>query len=264
MSTEKLPLHIVSWSGGKDSTATIILAHELGLPVDLIIISLVWFDKKRKIYADKTNHIKWIFNTAIPLFESWGYSVKVVSSDRDYLHYFYKIRKQSKYPENNGKYYGFLMGGFCVLQQEKTRPIKEYLRPLKKQYEIFEYIGICADEPKRLEKMHKRKNQISLLEKENKTQQQAKAICNKYNLLSPLYNGNKKRGGCWFCPNQPISELAELKQEEPEKWKELEALSKVENTVARGFKYGVPFEEINRKVDEYIANPPPVQLTLFN
>lgn len=50
MSTEE-KLHIVSWSGGKDSTATIILAHELGIKIDLIIISLIWFDKERKIYA---------------------------------------------------------------------------------------------------------------------------------------------------------------------------------------------------------------------
>lgn len=260
----KQPYYVISWSGGKDSTATIILAHELGLPVDLIIISLMWFDKKRKIYADRTDHIKWVYDTAIPLFNSWGYRVKIVSSERDYLHYFFKIRKNSKYPENNGKYYGFLMGGFCVMQQEKTRPIKEYLRPIKKQYEVFEYVGICADEPKRLDKMHNRKNQISLLEQEKITQQKAKKICEQYKLLSPLYNNGKKRGGCWFCPNQPISELAELKSKEPQKWRELEKLSKVENTVARGFKYGVPFIEIDKKVDEYIANPPPEQLTLFN
>lgn len=260
----KKPFYIVSWSGGKDSTATIICAHKLNKPIDLIIISLMWFDKERKIYAERAEHIKFIFDTAIPLFNSWGYKVKVVSSDRDYLYYFYKIRKQSKYPENNGKYYGFLMGGFCVMQQEKTRPIKDYLRPIKKQYEIIEYIGICADEPKRLKKMHNRHNQISLLEQEKITQQQAKDICQRYNLLSPLYKNGKKRGGCWFCPNQPIAELAELKQNEPLKWKELENLAKVKNTVARGFKYGVPFDEINKKVDEHINSPPPEQLTLFN
>ena len=61
--------HIVSWSGGKDSTATIILAHEHGLPIDLIIIALVWFDRKRGIYGEHPEHIKWVFEYAIPLFE---------------------------------------------------------------------------------------------------------------------------------------------------------------------------------------------------
>lgn len=44
MSSER-KLNIICWSGGKDSTATIVLAHELGIPIDLIVISLLWFDK---------------------------------------------------------------------------------------------------------------------------------------------------------------------------------------------------------------------------
>lgn len=46
-------IRVVLWSGGKDSTATIILAHELGIKIDLIVMSLVWFDKKKK-YQRKT------------------------------------------------------------------------------------------------------------------------------------------------------------------------------------------------------------------
>lgn len=95
--------HIVSWSGGKDSTATIILAHEHGLPIDLIVISLLWFDKKRKIYGEYPEHVKWIFEYAIPLFESWGYPVKVITSDHDYLYWFYHVITKSKRPERNGK-----------------------------------------------------------------------------------------------------------------------------------------------------------------
>ncbi len=37
--------YIASWSGGKDSTASIILAHEHNEPLDLIIFSEVMFDK---------------------------------------------------------------------------------------------------------------------------------------------------------------------------------------------------------------------------
>ena len=37
--------YICSWSGGKDSTAQIILAHEHNEPLDLIIFSEVMFDK---------------------------------------------------------------------------------------------------------------------------------------------------------------------------------------------------------------------------
>lgn len=41
-------MHVASWSGGKDSTASIILAHEHGEPLDLIVFSEVMFDKKHK------------------------------------------------------------------------------------------------------------------------------------------------------------------------------------------------------------------------
>ncbi len=260
---DKQPYHVVSWSGGKDSTATIILAHELGLPIDLIIISIPFFDKERGIYAERSDVIDWIKNTAKPIFESWGYPVKIVSSDKDYLYYFWKIREKSeKHPEHIGKYYGFLIGGACVFQQEKVRPIKQYLAPFKRRYEIKEYVGICFDEPKRLDRVHNRKDQISLLEQQKKTQNDAKMKCAEYGLLSPTYTEGRKRGGCWFCPNQSIAELAALKQTDPGKWNELEVLSREKNTVSRGFKYGVPFEEINEKVDVYIENQQR-QISLF-
>lgn len=267
MSGEK-PRNIISWSGGKDSTATIILAHELGIQVDLIIISLLWFDKKRKIYGDDLKKLDWVFNYAIPLFKTWGYPVKIVTSDNDYLYYFFKIRQKSdKHPENIGKYYGFLMGGACVLQEEKVKPIRKYIREnyRKRKIPYSEIVGICADEPERIEGMKKRKNQRSLLVEQNITQAAALQLCKDNGLLSPTYNsGKKKRDGCWFCPNQNIESLAALKTSRPDLWGELKQLSKVKNTVARGFKYGETFEEIEQQVDYIIANPPAEQLSLFD
>lgn len=186
MNATKPLFHIVSWSGGKDSTATIILAHELELPIDLIIISLMWFDKSRGIYAENSKHLKWILEYAKPLFESWGYPVKIVSSDKDYLYYFWKKRQKSKKQENIGKYYGFVMGGHCVMQAEKVNPIKQYLRPLRNQYKIIEYVGICSDETERLERLHNRKIKFLYLNSKRKprqTQKRCVAITGFYRLL---------------------------------------------------------------------------------
>lgn len=61
--------YIASWSGGKDSTASIILAHEHGEPLDLIIFSEVMFDNE--ISGELPEHIDFIKNKAIPVFESW-------------------------------------------------------------------------------------------------------------------------------------------------------------------------------------------------
>ena len=49
--------YYVSWSGGKDSTATIILAHLHNIPIDGIIFSEVMFDKSRGISGELPEHI---------------------------------------------------------------------------------------------------------------------------------------------------------------------------------------------------------------
>lgn len=259
MSTER-KLNIICWSGGKDSTATIVLAHELGIPIDLIVISLVWFDKKRRIYAEYPEVIEWIFNYAIPLFESWGYKVKIIESDKDYVYSFYHIIEKTTHEERKGKLSGWLIGGKCAMNREKIRHIKRYLKSLGKEYQ--EYIGIAADEPERLERVHK-KGQISLLEQQGICEEQTYSILRPYNLISPTYKFSK-RGGCWFCPNQTIKEFAYLKTNHPELWEELVIFDSVPNKVSEGFKYGQTFEEISAKVDTYIATPHYEQLTLFD
>lgn len=50
--------YIASWSGGKDSTTSIILAHEHNEPLDLIIFSEVMFDKN--ISGELPKHIDFI------------------------------------------------------------------------------------------------------------------------------------------------------------------------------------------------------------
>ena len=77
--------YICSWSGGKDSTASIILAHEHNEPLDIILFSEVMFDKQRNISGENPRHIDFIKNVGKPLFESWGYKVEVLKADTDYL-----------------------------------------------------------------------------------------------------------------------------------------------------------------------------------
>lgn len=260
MSNDEKKLNVVSWSGGKDSTATIVLAHEHGIPIDLIIISLMWFDKKRKIYAEYPEVVDWIFNHAKPLFESWGYKVKILESERDYIYYFNHIIENSDKPERNGKKAAFLMGGKCYMNREKVTPIRKYLKGLKNNYNL--YVGIAIDEPTRLQRAHSKK-QISLLERFNIKEDDTYAIIKPYNLLSPKYTF-ARRGGCWFCPNQGIKEFAELKQKHHDLWGELVEFSKDENKVSEVFRYNKTFEQVNAEVDAYIANPPAVQLSLFD
>ncbi len=195
--------------------------------------------------------VDWLLNYAKPIIEGWGYPVEVLTSDKDYMYYFWHVRQKSKYPENVGKYCGFLMGGACSMQQEKVKPIKRYLRALGDHEET---VGICADEPERLERM-KIRGQRSLLAELGITQPKAMEICREEGLVLPTYENEVNRDGCWFCPNQRIAGFASVKTKHPELWAELAELAKVPNVISRGFKYGVPFNEVDRKVDEYINRP---------
>lgn len=69
-------MHVASCSFGKDSIATVILAHENNEPLNEIIYSEVMFDKN--ISAELPEHRDFIYNVAIPNFERMGYKVNVL------------------------------------------------------------------------------------------------------------------------------------------------------------------------------------------
>ena len=45
-------MNIISFSGGKDSAATVILCHEHNIKVDRILFSEVMFDKEINVFFD--------------------------------------------------------------------------------------------------------------------------------------------------------------------------------------------------------------------
>ena len=244
--------HFVSCSFGKDSIATILLALLHNEPLDGAVFAEVMFDNERGISGEIPEHIEWIKNVAKPKLEAMGCPIYIVrNTETDYIKQFNHKVKTSKYPERIGKKQGFLLGGMCILNSRgKVRPIRKFYKQFNEP--IKQYIGIAIDEPKRLERMHKDKSKISLLEKYNYTEQMAYDLCKEYNLLSPIY-ANAQRGGCWFCPNAKLCELAKLKHQHPELWNELEKLANEPDYIG-GFKYGEPFSSINEKVDEIISN----------
>lgn len=212
----------VSWSGGKDSTASIILAHLHGDPVDSIIFAEVMFDIANGISGENPQHIDFIKNKAIPKFESWGYKVEVVHSDRDFLSVFNRvIERPTKHMEHKGLKYGFPPNGLCPVQRDcKAKAVKSYYKTIQDQ--CVQYVGIAIDEPRRLDRLHKTKN-ISLLEKYGLTEEDAMQLCKEHDLLSPMY-GLSKRGGCWFCPNAKLEEHRDIRARYPDVWKQYVAL----------------------------------------
>lgn len=239
----------VSWSGGKDSTASIILAHENNEPIDSIVFSEVMFDLKNDISGENPRHIKFIKEVAKPLFESWGYKVDILRANRDYLDFFNRIiERPRKHMDHKGKKFGFPAYGMCGVKRDlKLKPLNDYYKNI--QEDITQYVGICIDEPKRLESLRKQNNRISLLEKHGFTEEMAMEKCKEYGLLSPCYELSK-RGGCWFCPNAKLKEHMEIKTLYPDVWQQFMDLELDCNIAHDKFN---PFGKTLHEIDEEIS-----------
>jgi hypothetical protein len=233
------------WSGGKDSSASIVLCYQNGIHLDGVVMSEVMFDHERGISGENPMHIKWVYEIAIPIIENvFGYKVIILKDKMDYIQEFYHKITRSKKEERVGKYTGFFIGGMCVGNRDlKMRPIKQFAKSVGEHIQI---VGIAADEPKRLARLGK--NKRSILAELGIVEEQTYEICRAYSLLSPTYN-DKNRGGCWFCPNQGYKEFATLKKEYPNLWEELKVLSKSDNLASKNFKYGETFEQVEKKID---------------
>lgn len=239
----------VAWSGGKDSTASIILAHENNEPIDSIVFAEVMYDLKRDISGENPEHIKFIREVAKPLFESWGYPVYILRAKKDYRDFFNRIiMHPRKHIEHKGMKFGFPLSGLCGVKRDmKLKPINDFYKSIQEQ--VIQYVGICVDESKRLESLHKQSGKISLLEKYGYTEEMAKQKCEEYGLLSPCYQYSK-RGGCWFCPNAKLAEHRQIKRLYPEIWDEFIALENEQN-IANG-KWNV-FGNTLHKIDEELS-----------
>ena len=219
--------YIQCWSGGKDSTANIILAHLNGEPHDKIIMSEVMFNKE--ISGELPEHMWWVHNIAVPLFKEWGFDVEILHAKETFMDCFNLVNQGRKNPSRKGKKYGFPMSGKCLINTRcKVKPIKDYLGEIKEDY--IQYVGIAIDEPTRLETMHGNPTKVSLLEKYGYTEKMAYDLCKEYDLLSPMYEFSK-RGGCWFCPNARDCQLRNLRDNHNGLWQILLELEDEPNLV---------------------------------
>lgn len=221
----------ISWSGGKDSMASIILCHEKGIKVDGVVMVEVMYDHSRNISGENPIHVKWIRDCAIPkIKKDFGYDVTILRDKEDYLTLFHKVIRKGK---NAGRRYGFPLSGRCGINDRlKMRPMRRFF----KGKDIEEIVGIGVDEPLRLERLKDKPNKRSVLAEEGYTEYRAKALCEKYGLLSPLYL-YVDREGCWFCPNAKWGEYMFMAKCYPKLWAEFVELGKEEDLMCDKFKY---------------------------
>lgn len=197
----------VSWSGGKDSTATIILMHENNIPIEKIVYVRMMFNEEIPATLPvMTNFV----DETIKKLEEWGYEVEVVKSKKSAFQISEQIYQRSKYSTSNGNKYGVsgFARGACVFQKEKPNAIDSVSAA------EFEMIGYAADESERIHRLGGGRQSIMVTL--GVSEKEAFEICTKYGMLSPLYERGIGRDGCFFCPNAGKKERELLKIEHPE------------------------------------------------
>lgn len=215
--------YVACCSFGKDSLAQIIVAKEHNEPIDAVIYSEVMFTDE--ISGEFPEHRDFIYNVAIPkLKELYGLETIVLRSTQTMWKDFHTIRVRGS---TEGLLRGFPIPGACTINRDcKIPPIRNYLNA--QDDEIIQYVGIAADEPKRLRRLEGT-NKVSILAKYGVKEKQAKEICERVGLLSPIY-AITGRNGCFFCPNASVRELRHLYYNHPDIWELLRQLQCTTNT----------------------------------
>lgn len=211
--------HILSLSYGKDSIACLFAIEKLGWQLDRIIHAEVWATDT--ISAELPHMVEFKVYTDEFIKVRWGITVEHVCATnidgerKDKVTYqdgFYHVIQNGEF---KGAIKGFPLmykGSWC-----KKLKINPFDLCVKNGESFVRYLGIAADEPKRIEK-HKNKPNVRLpLVELGWTEAYCRKLCEDNGLLSPIYT-TSARGGCWFCHNQPVQQLRLLRKNYPEYW----------------------------------------------
>ena len=161
--------------------ATLILAAELGIPIDRVMYCDIRFSSE--ISGEHPIMAEWIPTAEKRLKELFGITVDHAGGVSFYEQFY--TRKTKKGTKRIGEIYGFpyVISAWCnrVL---KTDVIRAYLKQFGKECEITQFIGIAYDEPMRWERMKAKESRLrkyrSLLVEQKLIEQDAMGICRKF------------------------------------------------------------------------------------
>lgn len=213
---DKPVYNVVSFSGGKDSTAMLLGMIERDMPIDCILFCDTGLE-----FPDMYDHIdkveKYIGRPITRIKAEYSY---------EYMMFDIPVRRDSNSPilqRYGADAHGYGWPGprqrWCTTRL-KDIPREKFLRDLRQQYTIREHIGIAADEGYRLErKRNKDSNHIHPLVDWGMTEAECLQYCCQHGFnWNGLYE-HFSRVSCWCCPLQSLPELRKLHKYYPELWK---------------------------------------------
>lgn len=198
-------LNVVSFSGGKDSTAMLLMMVEKGIKIDLIL----WCDTGLEFPA-MYEHVNKVEKYV-------GIPITRLKADKSFEYWFLEHKPKRRNPAlqgMKGKSWATAQVRWCT-KELKTNVIQRFLKELYKKYDVQEFIGIAADEPKRIKDKH-----YPLVDWKM-TEQDCLDFCYSkgfdFGGLYEIFH----RVSCWCCPLQSLDELRNLQMFFPDLWMQL-------------------------------------------
>ena len=215
---DKPEYHLVSFSGGKDSTAMLLGMIERGMRIDCIL------------FCDTGLEFPAMYEHIAKLEKDTGMPITRVRAEKSFeeLMFYAEIRRKpdsaalKKYgPDIRGYGWAGPKMRWCTARL-KDEPREKFLREIRKEYDVKEYVGIAADEGYRLERKRNRQDgHVHPLVDWGMTEADCLKYCYDHGYdWNGLY-GQFKRVSCWCCPLQPLQELRQLFYHHPDLWQKL-------------------------------------------
>jgi len=217
--------HVVSFSGGKDSTAMLLMMIDKDMPIDEIV------------FCDTGMEFPQMYEHIAKVIKYTHRNITVLRAKHSFEYYLgHHVKK------NGSVGYGFpdFKNRWCT-----TLLKQNIMRKHCKGH--TEYHGIAVDEIHRTYKNVKNRNIEYPLVDWYITEKQALQYC--YDLgfnWGGLYE-KFNRVSCWCCPLSRIGELRTLHNDFPELWQELKRLDKLS---FRRFRNDYSVEELEKKFNQ--------------
>lgn len=210
---------VVSFSGGKDSTAMLLRLLELNESIDEVVHCITG-----KEFPAMQEHIVKIQN----LVESKGIKFTILENEKTFDELMFdhepKRRKQEALQEKHGdSLRGYSWPDsrcrWCT-KALKTNVIKQYLQTLSQRYALVQYVGIAADETQRVKPEEQENKRYPLIEW-GWTEKDCLEYCLQEGYdWGGLYD-HFNRASCWCCPLKSLDELRQLRKYYPDLWEKL-------------------------------------------
>ena len=235
-------LHVVSFSGGKDSTAMLLHMMELGMKIDVVLYCDTWME-----FPAMYRHVERIKK----IVEDAGIKFVTLKNEKSFKYLMLEHqpkRGKSRQEKLGGNPKGYSWAGsrfrWCT-SKLKTELVKKYKSELTKQYDVVEYVGLAFDEQYRLERESNKQHEHPLVDWKW-TEKDALRYCyDKGFDWEGLYECFS-RVSCWCCPLQPFAALRKLRKYFPELWQELKEM---DNQTWRSFRADYSVEEMEIRFD---------------